>query len=185
MAPSPRVIVTRKAGAKRHRNPLLSGKKGHRSQIQMCMCLEYFGKETEDAGDTGSGGLGTGLGRLCCTPLYLLNVVPCAHFYSKDKLKGCRKPPEEAESWAPLGAAEKGGLWRGAQHPVGPEEDTPTPGVLCVSGLQAGLLLKVLLRSPPPAEEGRGREGGRAGSPAPASLPLSAVRICKLQDLSK
>lgn len=107
MSPSPRAIVTRKAGAKRHRNPLLSGKKGHRSQIQMCMCLEYFGKETEDAGDTGSGGLGTGLGRLCCTPLYLLNVVLCAHFYSKDKLKGCRKPPEEAESWAPLGSCRE------------------------------------------------------------------------------
>lgn len=67
-------------------------KKGHRSQIQMCMCAEYLGKGTR--GTNGNGCLGTGVGRLYCVyPLYPLNVVLRVYFYSNDKLKGCRKPP--------------------------------------------------------------------------------------------
>lgn len=69
-------------------------------------------------------------------PFNPLNVVLCVHFYSKNKLKGCRKPPKEMDSWAPLGPAGKGTLSRGA----GPGASCALPcwgfrGHICSLGL--------------------------------------------------
>lgn len=103
------------------------------------------------------------------------------HFYTKNKLKGCRKPREKAEPWAPLGPAEKGRLPRGQEPPtycpVGASEDMLHTGV----GTHRGTAPSTFTHGgpSPSSEEG----GGRVRSPC---LPSSSAgRTCKLQDLSK
>lgn len=62
----------------------------------MCMCAEYLAKGKQDTEDNWVIGDRAGES-FCGYHLYPLNVVLCMHFYSKDKLKGWRKPPEETE----------------------------------------------------------------------------------------
>lgn len=82
------------------------------------------------------------------------------HFYTKNKLKGCRKPWEKAEPWAPLGPAEKGRLPRGQEPPtycpVGASEDMLHTGVGTHRGYSSQ---HIHSRRPLPELRGGRREG--------------------------